>query len=1232
MMKNSTQGFINHIRRKLGLSDHKSKFQTTEAEELSKQFLAAYEFGKRYHDSWPAVKSKLFFKYFDVILDVPSKFPNNLEANQSSVDFLENYLSKLDSSLVYDVSKFNKIYPSEVVIAATVNSGIMIKELDSLNTEITVGRNNQVSNLIETLLKANSSPILHYNHDINSRGFYKMHCMINQGLKIKGNILDLTCGAGGMTQRMLYEQNVSRIYANTRVERSSGRKKYTPPPHKTHLVTLIEAGSGDITSNDFPSKLSAVPQCDLILMDCAEFRDSYEAYGLWFLNVLYGAANVTNSKLKIGGNLLIKLFTLDEGIDEKMTSISRTFESSQMFLITPSFITNSEVYILFKNFKGANAKTKHNYIKCMHPYFLFSSKKISKMDSTFIHLGPSVKIVDPSYIIGNNKAPIHFTKGLEPMDFSVALSYLEKNYGRKECEDEQIYSRFHNLMTLSTPLDINIGSSSSHEFFPYFNYNVLSSFGIDHSNWTVTSVTPFHEMVTIMKKYDRLLDTSTFDWDDFVIKSVEIISYLLGSIRCKVKTYEETWKKMVHSDSKHSSTGRQNRYMGSDVLEVLSNPDFRKNLEDSERLISKGIYPPDAIINTMGKFERKEKSISTTLDGRRRSNKPDSRMIFYGSVIFRFLERKYTGDLASKLIDPSINKLALGHASLTEYGRIINDRWIKLEGRNPRFVDRDISGWDTCYNEHVVRAQYEIARKFVSVKNSFESEVLRGIYRIYSNSLLLLTRPQTHVVNKLERATTGKPIIPDDLSGLPKQFVTECVTSGNIELSGKQTTYAMNTTINTILVLYQIHLKFNMTMLQAYNAIEGVISGDDALILYPENLCSIVNFTQYWTDSGFIRKGKKHDEADTTGELLWTSSFCSNSYQNLEVILTRISDGKEIKRVLFVPFRSYSEIFGKFKLSLNRTDNFFEQLSYDKGAAISFLVLYVGMRYARSFFLAVLESIPVELKAEQERNFFGLSLNVKELNFLNIIKEVYFPNDYEDFYIKSFKDIGYIPVYADIASGFVPTSGNEFRYRLIRCSSQIKHWMRVTYSDPCFQMTFPRIYELAKPILIPEPKSYKTHRRLPVIQELSNIFSGRTLGPHKTILRLQSIDLPNYVTNQVEILTSDSGVFEEAAIRSRIPYKLVEEYSTNGFKLVFLRPGFNETLMAINSGHIGNCLVLSLEPFRCRPIWTCNAMGFTTRIYSSGMSTCSDSCFSMKFISHVGLCVSDEDDEGYDTP
>jgi hypothetical protein len=60
--------------------------------------------------------------------------------------------------------------------------------------------------------------------------------------------------------------------------------------------------------------------------------------------------------------------------------------------------------------------------------------------------------------------------------------------------------------------------------------------------------------------------------------------------------------------------------------------------------IASGIYPPEAIMNVIGKHERKKIASSKNFQGETIVRRPDSRLIFYGDLTFSFLEEMFFGD------------------------------------------------------------------------------------------------------------------------------------------------------------------------------------------------------------------------------------------------------------------------------------------------------------------------------------------------------------------------------------------------------------------------------------------------------------------------------------------------------------------------------------------------------------------------------------------------------------
>ena len=73
--------------------------------------------------------------------------------------------------------------------------------------------------------------------------------------------------------------------------------------------------------------------------------------------------------------------------------------------------------------------------------------------------------------------------------------------------------------------------------------------------------------------------------------------------------------------------------------------------------------------------------------------------------------------------------------------------------------------------------------------------------------------------------------------------------------------------------------------------------------------------------------------------------------------------------------------------------NLFEQISYDKGAALSDLIQYIGMRNANYFFLAIVASIPNQISTRFENDWFGFNRALTGLDLLSFVKKALIPEE-----------------------------------------------------------------------------------------------------------------------------------------------------------------------------------------------------------------------------------------------
>ena len=131
-------------------------------------------------------------------------------------------------SEVFDTDLFSTKTNIEHIIAAALdtNTKLRIPKLWlSYSQGIIKNSENYISTITE-MLGTNSTPRIFCPLTVNSRGYAKIDEMITKKLlTVKGNVLDLTAGAGGMAQRFVQEPYVQNVFGNTFIEKETKRKR-----------------------------------------------------------------------------------------------------------------------------------------------------------------------------------------------------------------------------------------------------------------------------------------------------------------------------------------------------------------------------------------------------------------------------------------------------------------------------------------------------------------------------------------------------------------------------------------------------------------------------------------------------------------------------------------------------------------------------------------------------------------------------------------------------------------------------------------------------------------------------------------------------------------------------------------------------------------------------------------------------------------------------------------------
>lgn len=976
---------------------------------LSKSYEHFYKVSSHFYTRYPH-----FEEQFLSDLQPEVKITNCSKYAKNSKLLRDFFLRNEDK--VLDISLLNKYLSFEEILSQAYGTSIRFNKLDKyiLKDEYGNSPNFSINKFISEFFSSNNVCRFMASDTVVSRGYYKMHSLIKSGLSLKGRILDLTTGSGGMSQRMCQEPLVIEIFGNN-LRDSTNQRKSTVDFKTTgyHKRKMLNHKSGDFTARSFLKVLEPLNKFDAIIMDCAEWKTDYPSYCAWFLPRLLSLKPLL-SRLSPGGKLIFKQYCMDEFNWQATKTLIQQFSQVNNFVIPTARNTNGETYLVCEGYTPG-AKHNHKLHQIWTPVLDTLNAKIVNLNSDIYMFKGYQVIKRPRLELLYRSVCQQTSSILQPLDFTNAINFLKINYGAKESNLEQVYKRFKTILELGRPMDLTHGNSIIRAMAHLINkiVNLGNYFNIDR--WTTTQVTPYHTLTTTFTKYDSVPNIDNFPVEEYISCAQFVKNKVLNKIKFRPKTFEETKQKILTGQAAHSSPGFISNKLGSDNAEVLTHPDFEKAVKDCIKEIEMGRYPKEAIINVMGKFERKKINSTKGVSGRINLRKPDSRLIFFGDIVFRFIEEMYFGDLFTHLTNPFFNKFAIGHGSYCDYGDLIESRY-----QNKGFgVAKDIAGWDTRYHKYIREMEYDL------VKSAMDDEYLNfvtNMWKILSNALLMLTRPTTDCMNMLETDINGRYVVPTDLKGLPKSYKTEICLSDNIKMSGERGTYDLNTYNNVVLHILHFSKTFSVDFSTAWDEMEGVVSGDDSVFFYNNDRLDILNSVKFWKDTAFLRKDVAEDEPDRKITNINNMEFCSSTYEKIHVTLTN-EDGTFRRITKRLPTRSYEEIFGKFQYSLVSCSNILEQISYDKGAAISALILYIGMRHARSYFRSILASIPTNIRAQYTRDWFGFKTIVDEHDMLKTIKNALFP--LEPGTLKSWDHIGYIALKNEKKHGFINIPGNE---------------------------------------------------------------------------------------------------------------------------------------------------------------------------------------------------------------
>ena len=129
-------------------------------------------------------------------------------------------------------------------------------------------------------------------------------------------------------------------------------------------------------------------------------------------------------------------------------------------------------------------------------------------------------------------------------------------------------------------------------------------------------------------------------------------------------------------------------------------------------------------------------------------------------------------DFLDAIVDPRLNKFAVGHINYTDYGDVMANR-----SKGSAFsIARDIGGWDTRFNAFMRELELMVVSDSYSTHHK---TILGSLWSIYSNALLEMTRPKSYFLDLLDTGMDGKLIVPTNGR-------SEVCKSSNTKISGER--------------------------------------------------------------------------------------------------------------------------------------------------------------------------------------------------------------------------------------------------------------------------------------------------------------------------------------------------------------------------------------------------------------------------------------------------------------
>ncbi|AZB73874.1 polyprotein precursor [Sabethes flavivirus] len=731
--------------------------------------------------------------------------------------------------------------------------------------------------------------------DYVSRGGLKMDEIITKhGWEPRGRVVDLGCGRGGWSQRLVADHRVTNVKGFT----LGGAERENPCAFTTtgyNLATLKPAV--DVyTMEPF--------MVNTIVCDVGESDSKPEVERSRTLKVL----ELLERWLKVNPNAafvckVLAPYHLD--VLRKLESLQHAYKG-RLVRLTYSRNSTAEMYYI----SGA----RQNMIGAVYSTLLVLVRRFTRED-------PIIQMDPPVLQIGSRLNPDAKIKDMDFNDVQTRINRLKDENSRTWFHDtEHPYGSFAYVGSFVTDARSGGGQTVNpmirRVMWPWEELKKVTSF-------MMTDVSTFAQQKVLREKVDTLVPEPP--------ENVRRVNRLI--MNHFVKMFKERGLKPRVLGSQEYAANVQsfasvgawsNEIPWNNVREALADSTFW-DMVDRERALHLSGDCEMCIYNTMGKKEKKP-----TIAGMAKG----SRTIWYMWLGCRFLEYEALGFLnEDHWVSRDNFPCGVGGVGVNYFGYYLQE----IAKRGKYLVADDVAGWDT----RVTQSDLDDEEFFVlsMTTDPYHRKLIQGMYRFAYKKIVALF-PRDHP--KYGSGTVMDVVVRSDQRG-----------SGQVTTYSMNTITNGKTQIGRMLEAEGLldapdHVIIRWLLLNCENVLSAmVVAGDDVVVA--TNNFRFISSLQYITQAGKLRKDIGVDVPSRFSSNWEEVEFCSHHFHQLT-----LKDG----RSLVVPCRDENEVIGRSRIQKGGVVSLEDSACLAKAYAQMWALYFFHRRDLRMGFAAICASVP----------------------------------------------------------------------------------------------------------------------------------------------------------------------------------------------------------------------------------------------------------------------------------